>query len=127
MTARFHNPVDTRFGWGSLRQLASLTENQQVALVIFPEARALGLLDRLQVLLGERLVHVVEEECHRRGIGLGFVSAVEYAQTPGTRPIDLGRSPVPYRLLPVLPGHPPQPADHRRSVRSGGVRSQGLA
>ncbi|MDE3738762.1 MULTISPECIES: iron-containing alcohol dehydrogenase PsrA [Pseudomonas] len=61
MTARFHNPVDTRFGCGSLRQLASLTENQKVALVIFPEARALGLLDRLNVLLGERLVHVVED------------------------------------------------------------------
>ncbi|MDH4563699.1 iron-containing alcohol dehydrogenase PsrA [Pseudomonas sp. BN411] len=61
MTARFHNPVDTRFGCGSLRQLAALTENQKVALVVFPEARALGLLDRLQVLLGERLVHVVED------------------------------------------------------------------
>ncbi len=61
MTARFHNPVDTRFGCGSLRDLVSLTENQKVALVIFPEARALGLLDRLQLLLGERLVHVVED------------------------------------------------------------------
>ncbi|MDH4652705.1 iron-containing alcohol dehydrogenase PsrA [Pseudomonas sp. JS3066] len=61
MTARFHNPVDTRFGCGSLRDLASLTENQKVALVIFPEARALGLLGRLQLLLGERLVHVVED------------------------------------------------------------------
>lgn len=61
MTARFHNPVDTRFGCGSLRDLASLTDNQKVALVIFPEARTLGLLDRLQLLLGERLVHVVED------------------------------------------------------------------
>ncbi|MEX3776574.1 iron-containing alcohol dehydrogenase PsrA [Pseudomonas sp. MYb118] len=61
MTARFHNPVDTRFGWGSLLELADITENQKVALVTFPEARGLGLVDRLQDLLGDRLVHVVED------------------------------------------------------------------
>ncbi|VVP26593.1 Phosphonoacetaldehyde hydrolase [Pseudomonas fluorescens] len=37
MTARFHNPVDTRFGWGSLQALASLTEHQTVALVTQPQ------------------------------------------------------------------------------------------
>ena len=61
MTARFHNPVDTRFGWGSLQELVSITENQTVALVTFPEARALGLVDRLQALLGDRLVYVIED------------------------------------------------------------------
>ncbi|VVO35474.1 hypothetical protein PS833_05340 [Pseudomonas fluorescens] len=61
MIARFHNPVDTRFGWGSLQELASLTEHQAVALVTFPEARALGLVDRLQDLLGDRLVYVIED------------------------------------------------------------------
>jgi phosphonate metabolism-associated iron-containing alcohol dehydrogenase len=61
MISRFFNPVDTRFGWGSLEQLASLTEGQTVALVTFPEARALGLVDRIQALLGERLVYVIED------------------------------------------------------------------
>ncbi len=61
MTARFHNPVDTRFGWGSLQELATITEHQNVALVTFPEARGLGLVDRLQALLGERLVYVIED------------------------------------------------------------------
>ncbi|WP_095128541.1 iron-containing alcohol dehydrogenase PsrA [Pseudomonas sp. Irchel s3h14] len=61
MTARFHNPVDTRFGWGSLLELASITENQKVALVTFPEARGLGLVDRIEDLLGDRLVYVIED------------------------------------------------------------------
>ncbi|MDR6928554.1 MULTISPECIES: iron-containing alcohol dehydrogenase PsrA [Pseudomonas] len=61
MSARFHNPVDTRFGWGSLQELADITENQTVALVTFPEARGLGLVDRIQDLLGERLVYVIED------------------------------------------------------------------
>ncbi|MBB2496197.1 iron-containing alcohol dehydrogenase PsrA [Aquipseudomonas ullengensis] len=61
MTSRFHNPVDTRFGWGSIELLADLTEGQKVALVIFPEARALGLVERIQTILGERLVCVIED------------------------------------------------------------------
>ncbi len=61
MTARFHNPVDTRFGWGCLQELASLTEHQTVALVTFPEARGLGLVERIQALLGDRLVYVIED------------------------------------------------------------------
>lgn len=61
MTAHFHNPVDTRFGWGSLQELAALTEHQSVALVTFPEARGLGLVDRIQALLGERLVYIIED------------------------------------------------------------------
>jgi phosphonate metabolism-associated iron-containing alcohol dehydrogenase len=61
MTARFHNPVDTRFGWSSLLDLAEITENQKVALVTFPEARGLGLVDRIQDLLGDRLVYVIED------------------------------------------------------------------
>lgn len=61
MIARFQNPVDTRFGWGSLHELADITEQQKVALVTFPEARGLGLVDRIQDLLGERLVYVIED------------------------------------------------------------------
>ncbi|MCU1763136.1 iron-containing alcohol dehydrogenase [Pseudomonas sp. 14P_8.1_Bac3] len=61
MTARFHNPVDTRFGWNSLLELTDITEHQKVALVTFPEARGLGLVDRLRDLLGDRLVYVIED------------------------------------------------------------------
>ncbi|EJL99397.1 phosphonate metabolism-associated iron-containing alcohol dehydrogenase [Pseudomonas sp. GM102] len=61
MIARFHNPVDTRFGWSSLLELAEITENQKVALVTFPEARGLGLVDRIQDLLGDRLVYIIED------------------------------------------------------------------
>ena len=61
MIARFYNPVDTRFGWGSLLDLAEITANQKVALVTFPEARGLGLVDRIEDLLGERLVYVIED------------------------------------------------------------------
>ncbi|CAI8801881.1 MULTISPECIES: iron-containing alcohol dehydrogenase PsrA [unclassified Pseudomonas] len=61
MTARFHNPVDTRFGWGSLQQLAAITEQHKVALVTFPEARGLGLVARIEELLGDRLVYVIED------------------------------------------------------------------
>jgi len=61
MTARFHNPVDTRFGWNSLLELAEITDNQKVALVTFPEARGLGLVDRIQDLLGDRLVYIIED------------------------------------------------------------------
>lgn len=61
MSTRFHNPVDTRFGDGSLSELLPLTEHQKVALVIFPEARALGLLDRIVALLGDRLAYVIED------------------------------------------------------------------
>lgn len=61
MPASYYNPVATYFGCGSLNHLASLTGGQRVALVTFPEARALGLIDRVQALLGERLVYVIED------------------------------------------------------------------
>ncbi|EPJ92824.1 iron-containing alcohol dehydrogenase PsrA [Pseudomonas psychrophila] len=61
MTSRFYNPVETRFGWGSLLELADITEHQTVALVTFPEARGLGLVQRIEDLLGDRLVYVIED------------------------------------------------------------------
>ena len=61
MLAHFHNPVATYFGGGSLSHIAALTEGQTVALVTFPEARGLGVIDKIQALLGERLVHIVED------------------------------------------------------------------
>ncbi|ARU90646.1 iron-containing alcohol dehydrogenase PsrA [Pseudomonas sp. M30-35] len=61
MPAQFYNPVATYFGGGSLGQIVALTEGQAVALVTFPEARALGLIDKIQTLLGDRLIHVIED------------------------------------------------------------------
>lgn len=61
MPGQFHNPVATCFGSGSLRQLSVLTEGRTVALVTFPEARRLGLVDQVRHLLGERLVYVIED------------------------------------------------------------------
>jgi hypothetical protein len=64
----------------------------------------------------EAIVHAIA-----KGIGIGFVSAVEYAETPGTKPITfvdhLCRSPVFNRLPPVLPGYSQEPADDRGVVR----------
>lgn len=61
MPQKFHNPVATFFGADSLKEIRSLTENQYVALVTFPEARSLGLIDRVQALLGDRLAYIVED------------------------------------------------------------------
>jgi phosphonate metabolism-associated iron-containing alcohol dehydrogenase len=61
MAALFHNPVATYFGSGSLDLITALTTNQRVALVTFPEARGLGLIDKVQALLGDRLVYVFED------------------------------------------------------------------
>src|SRR5690606_30380282 len=54
MPAHFHNPVATVFGGGSLDRIADLCEGK-VALVTFPEAAQLGLIDRVRAQLGERL------------------------------------------------------------------------
>lgn len=61
MSALYHNPVATHFGAGSLNQIVGLTQGETVTLVTFPEARSLGLVDKIQALLGERLVHVIED------------------------------------------------------------------
>ena len=61
MTHFFSNPVKSYFGTGSLSEIKNLTENQKVTLVTFPEARALGFLDKIQALLGDRLIHIVED------------------------------------------------------------------
>ena len=61
MPQKFHNPVATFFGPDSLKEIRNLTDNQQVALVTFPEARSLGLIDRVKELLGGRLAYVIED------------------------------------------------------------------
>ncbi|WDY55733.1 iron-containing alcohol dehydrogenase PsrA [Pseudomonas sp. PSKL.D1] len=61
MPTHFHNPVAVHAGSGSFDRLAELTTGQRVALVTFPEARALGLVERVQAMLGERLVGIIED------------------------------------------------------------------
>lgn len=60
MPALFHNPVATVFGSGSLERLPALCPGK-VALVTFPEAAQLGLVERVRGLLGERLVCVIDD------------------------------------------------------------------
>lgn len=61
MPQKFHNPVATFFGSDSLKEICTLTDNQNVALVTFPEARSLGLIGRVNDLLGGRLAYVIED------------------------------------------------------------------
>jgi phosphonate metabolism-associated iron-containing alcohol dehydrogenase len=61
MARPYFNPVRTYFGQSSLEILADLTAGQTVALVAFPEARDLGLIDRLHALLPDRITLVVED------------------------------------------------------------------
>ncbi|WP_445116755.1 iron-containing alcohol dehydrogenase PsrA [Acinetobacter sp. WZC-1] len=61
MSTMFYNPVTTYSGNGSIQRISDLTEGQKVALVIFPEARQLGLTERIQKLLGKRLIYIVED------------------------------------------------------------------
>ncbi|QTB98777.1 iron-containing alcohol dehydrogenase [Alcaligenes sp. SORT26] len=61
MTKQFSNPVRTCFGPGSLKEISGLAANKKVTLVTFPEARALGLIAHIQTLLGDSLIHIVED------------------------------------------------------------------
>jgi len=60
MTQRFCNPVATHFGPGSLEELPRIIGGAKVVVVTFPEARSLGLVKKLEDLLGEQLVYVIE-------------------------------------------------------------------
>lgn len=60
MTWRYHNPVDVRFGAGSLAELPKAVRNRRVTLVAFPEAQDIGLLARLRGILGETLAQVID-------------------------------------------------------------------
>jgi phosphonate metabolism-associated iron-containing alcohol dehydrogenase len=53
-----HNPVRVHAGSGALEQLPALLGRRHAILIAFPEARALGLVERLRALLGARLVAV---------------------------------------------------------------------
>lgn len=61
MPKRYHNPVAIHVGAGSLEALPRLVQGRPVALVTFPEARDLGLIDRLEALLPGQLRFIVED------------------------------------------------------------------
>lgn len=56
----YHNPVRISAGAGSLQQLPALLAGRNCLLVTFPEARSLGLVQRVQDLLGAQLQGVVD-------------------------------------------------------------------
>ena len=57
----FHNPVAVRFGAGALEELPRVLAGRRAVAVTFPEARALGLVARLEKLLGDRLAAVEDD------------------------------------------------------------------
>ncbi|MDO9402491.1 MAG: iron-containing alcohol dehydrogenase PsrA [Polaromonas sp.] len=61
MTAHYFNPVQSVYGAGALSSLPGLLPGRKAALVTFPEARALGLLDRLESVLGDHLSCVIDQ------------------------------------------------------------------
>jgi phosphonate metabolism-associated iron-containing alcohol dehydrogenase len=61
MNWAYHNPVDVRFGVGSLDALPQLIGDRKAVLVTFPEAAALGLIQRLQTMLGGSLLAVIAD------------------------------------------------------------------
>jgi len=61
MTAKYHNPVQIVYGVGALSTLPSLLAGRKAALVTFPEACGIGLLERLQKVLKNDLVCVIDQ------------------------------------------------------------------
>ncbi|MCY1164504.1 MAG: iron-containing alcohol dehydrogenase PsrA [Pseudomonadota bacterium] len=61
MTANYFNPVQSVYGAGALLSLPKLLAGRKAALVTFPEARAIGLLDRLESILQGQLSCVIDQ------------------------------------------------------------------
>lgn len=61
MSHEFFNPVRSVYGLGALSSLPGLLAGRRAVLVTFPEARALGLIDRIAALLGTQLAGVIED------------------------------------------------------------------
>lgn len=57
----YFNPVRSVYGAGALSSLPTLLAGRRAALVTFPEARTLGLLGRLESVLGDALACVIED------------------------------------------------------------------
>jgi phosphonate metabolism-associated iron-containing alcohol dehydrogenase len=60
MSANYFNPVESIAGAGALAALADLTGGRRTVLVTFPEARELGLVQRIESLLGGSLAQVID-------------------------------------------------------------------
>lgn len=61
MTANYFNPVQSVYGAGALSRLPELLAGRKAALVTFPEAGAIGLLDRVKRVLGDSLTCVIDQ------------------------------------------------------------------
>jgi phosphonate metabolism-associated iron-containing alcohol dehydrogenase len=61
MPAHYHNPVHSVFGAGALSSLPALLAGRSCALIVFPEARGIGLTPRIESLLGASLRCVIED------------------------------------------------------------------
>jgi len=57
---RYHNPVAVHFGAGSIADLPAILGGRATVMVTFPEARGIGLVDRLATVLGASLRAVVD-------------------------------------------------------------------
>ena len=60
MSYQYYNPVKIYFGAGELQNLKNVLDGRKAYLVIFPEARGLGLLEKIQKILGNQLIGVEE-------------------------------------------------------------------
>lgn len=61
MSHEYLNPVRSVYGAGALSTLPKLLDGRKAAVVTFPEARQLGLVSRLEQLLGDSLVCVIDD------------------------------------------------------------------
>ncbi|MGJ7603029.1 iron-containing alcohol dehydrogenase PsrA [Variovorax sp. LT1R20] len=61
MSANYHNPVQSVYGAGALSSLPKLLDGRRAALVTFPEARAIGLLGRLESVLQGALACTIDQ------------------------------------------------------------------
>lgn len=61
MIHEYRNPVRSVYGAGALSSLPKLLAGRRALLVTFPEARALGLVARVEALLGDGLAGVIED------------------------------------------------------------------
>jgi len=61
MTHHYFNPVRSVYGVGALACLPALLAGRRALLITFPEARDLGLVDRVERLLGAQLVGVIDD------------------------------------------------------------------
>lgn len=61
MSAHYLNPVQSVYGVGALSSLPALLAGRRAALVIFPEARGLGLVDRIERVVPGRFACVIDQ------------------------------------------------------------------